>query len=67
MIITQANLFSQLTKSVALCSVELSCQIQYWNLDLFIKWRICYIESLNIMNLRGNDPNVPYIEVIVND
>ena len=35
--------------------------------NLFIKWRVCYIENLDIMNLRGNDQNVSYIEVIVND
>ena len=35
--------------------------------NLFIKWRVHYIESLDITNLRGNDQNVCYIEVIVND
>ena len=34
---------------------------------LFIKWRVRYIENLDITNLRGNDQNVRYIEVIVND
>ena len=31
------------------------------------KWRVRYIENLDITNLRGNDQNVRYIEVIVND
>ena len=35
--------------------------------NLFIKWRICYIDNLDITNLRGKDQNVCYIEVIVND
>ena len=35
--------------------------------NLFVKWRVCYIENLEIANLRGNDQNVRYIEVIVND
>ena len=35
--------------------------------NFFVKWRVCYIENLNITNLRGNDQNVRYIEVIVND
>ena len=34
---------------------------------LFVKWRVRYIENLDITNLRGNDQNVRYIEVIVND
>ena len=48
-----------------------------WNLDLnevagdrpnlFVKWRVRYIENLYITNLRENDQNVRYIEVIVND
>ena len=48
-----------------------------WNLDLtkslgtgqifFVKWRVCYIENLDITNLREKDQNVRYIEVIVND
>ena len=29
--------------------------------------RVHYIENLNITNMRGNDQNVRYIEVIVND
>ena len=33
----------------------------------FVKWRVRYIENLNITNLRGSDQNVCYIEVIVND
>ena len=48
----------------------------HWNLDrfnevagdrpnLFVKWRVRYIENLDITNLRGNDQNVRYIEVIV--
>ena len=35
--------------------------------NLFVKWRVHYIENLDIMNLRENDQNVRYIEVIVND
>ena len=35
--------------------------------NLFVKWRVRYIEYLDITNLRGNDQNVRYIEVIVND
>ena len=35
--------------------------------NLFVKWRVCYIQNLDITNLRGNDQNVCYIEVIVND
>ena len=35
--------------------------------NLFIKWRVRYIENLDITNLRGKDQNVRYIEVIVND
>ena len=34
---------------------------------LFVKWRVRYIENLDITNLRGNDQNGPYIVVIVND
>ena len=35
--------------------------------NLFVKWRVRYIENLDITNLRGNDQNVRYIEVIVDD
>ena len=35
--------------------------------NLFVKWRVRYIENLNVTNLRGKDQNVCYIEVIVND
>ena len=35
--------------------------------NLFIKWRVRYIENLDKTNLRGSDQNVRYIEVIVND
>ena len=35
--------------------------------NLLVKWRVRYIENLDITNLRGNDQNVRYIEVIVND
>ena len=49
-----------------------------WNLDLtksfsadrpnlFVKWRVRYIENLDITKLKGKDQNVRYIEVIVND
>ena len=33
--------------------------------NLFVKWRVHYIENLDITNLRGNDQNIRYIEVIV--
>ena len=32
--------------------------------NLFVKSRVRYIENLHITNLRGNDQNVRYIEVI---
>ena len=35
--------------------------------NLFVKWRVRYIENLDITNLSGKDQNVRYIEVIVND
>ena len=35
--------------------------------NLFVKWRVRYIENFDITNLRGNDQNVRYIEAIVND
>ena len=35
--------------------------------NLFIKWRVCYIENLDIMNLWGNEQKVHYVEVIVDD
>ena len=35
--------------------------------NLFVKWRVRYIENLDITNLRGNDQKVRYIEVLVND
>ena len=35
--------------------------------NLFVKWRVHYIENLNIMNLRGNNQNVHYMEVMVNE
>ena len=35
--------------------------------NLFVKSRVHYIENLDITNLRGNNQNVRYIEVIVND
>ena len=35
--------------------------------NLFIKWRVCYIENLDITNMRGTDQNFRYIKVIVND
>ena len=34
--------------------------------NLFVKWRVRYIENLDITNLREKDQNVRYIEVIVN-
>ena len=33
--------------------------------NLFVKSRVRYIENLDITNLRGNDQNVRYIELIV--
>ena len=35
--------------------------------NLFVKSRVRYIENLDITNLRGNNQNVCYIKVIVND
>ena len=35
--------------------------------NLFVKLRVRYIKNLDITNLRGNDQNFRYIEVIVND
>ena len=35
--------------------------------NLLVKWRVRYIENLDITNLRGNDQNVRYIDVIVKD
>ena len=35
--------------------------------NLFVKSGVRYIENLDITNLSGNDQNVRYIEVIVND
>ena len=35
--------------------------------NLFVKWRVRYIENLDITNLRGNEQKVRYIEVLVND
>ena len=35
--------------------------------NLFVKWRVRYIENFDITNLRGKDQNVRYTEVIVND
>ena len=35
--------------------------------NLFVKWRIRYIENLDITNLKRNDQNVSYIEVIINN
>ena len=35
--------------------------------NLFVKWKVRYIENLDITNLRENDQNVRYIEAIVND
>ena len=35
--------------------------------NLFVESRVRYIENLVITNFRGNDQNVRYIEVIVND
>ena len=34
--------------------------------NLFVKSRVRYIENLDITNLRVNNQNVRYIEVIVN-
>ena len=35
--------------------------------SVFVKWRVRYIENLDLTNLSGNDQKVRYIEVIVND
>ena len=35
--------------------------------NLFVKSRVRYIENLDTTNLRGNNQNVCYIKVIVND
>ena len=35
--------------------------------NLFVKWKVRYIENLDLTNLRGKDQNVRYIEVIGND
>ena len=35
--------------------------------NLFVKWRVHYMENLDITNLRENDRSVCDIEVIVND
>ena len=35
--------------------------------NLFVKWRVRYIENLDITNWKGNDQKVRYVEVIVND
>ena len=35
--------------------------------NLFVKWRVRYIENLDITTLRENDQNLRYIEVVVND
>ena len=34
--------------------------------NLFVKWRVCYIENLNITN-RGSGQKDRYIKVVVND
>ena len=35
--------------------------------NLFVKWRVRYSKNLDILNFRGNNRNVCYIEVIVDD
>ena len=35
--------------------------------NLFVKWRVRYIENFDITNLGGNDRNVRHVEVIAND
>ena len=35
--------------------------------NLFVNWRVRYIENLDITKLRAKDQNVHYIEVIVNN
>ena len=42
-------------------------EVAVYQANLFVKWRFHCIENLNITNLRENDQNVRYIEVIVND
>ena len=43
------------------------CSVARDRPNLFVKSRVRYIENLDVTNLRGNDQNVRYIEVIVND
>ena len=35
--------------------------------NFFVKWKVRYIENLDITNLKGKDQNIRYFEVIVND
>ena len=35
--------------------------------NLLVKWRVRYVENLDIKNLRGKDQSVRCIKVIVND
>ena len=52
-----------------MCTVELRFdEVAGDGPNLFVKWRVRYIENFDITNfLRGNDQNVRYIEVVVND
>ena len=59
----------QQNQNICICStVEPRFNEVAWDPpNLFVKWRVRYIENLDITNLRANDRNVRYIEVIVND
>ena len=73
-LVISANILKRLKKGSSCrsaCTVEpLFNEVAREWPNFFVKWRVCYIESLNIRNLRRNDQNVhyiQYIEVIVND
>ena len=61
----------ELYATLALCKVKLYITVEpRFNEvagdrpNLFVKWRVRYIEYLDITNLRGNGQNVRYIDVI---
>ena len=61
-------------KTLLYCKENLTCTVESRfnevagdRPNLFVKWRVRYIENLDITNLRGNDQNVRYIKVIVDD
>ena len=58
----------RLANQNALITVEPRFNEVAWDRpNLFVKWKVRYIENLDITNLRGNDQNVRYIGGIVND